>query len=123
MDEYLRTKGYGRKIDDYSSVFIDPTVTSGMIKSLAYKFCSFGMLREDWDSLRVDTMIGLLVQKFQDPILAAKLLKTGDKILLEGNDWNDTFWGVDLQTKHGRNMLGRILMNIRRQLINNPTLS
>lgn len=60
-------------------------------------------------------MISLLVQKWQQPDLAKILRETGDKFLIEGNDWNDTFWGIT--RGRDKNMLGRILMNIRSKIL------
>jgi predicted NAD-dependent protein-ADP-ribosyltransferase YbiA (DUF1768 family) len=48
--------------------------------------------------------------------LESLLLKTGDLELIEGNTWNDKFWGVDLKTGKGENNLGKILMEVRTQL-------
>ena len=44
------------------------------------------------------------------------LLDTGEEILEEGNTWHDTYWGVDLKTGEGKNMLGSILMRVRNEL-------
>lgn len=46
--------------------------------------------------------------------LAEKLLETGDEELVEGNKWNDTYWGVC--NGKGKNQLGKILMRIREEL-------
>lgn len=69
-------------------------------------------LRSDWDRIRVRVMFDLVLLKFeQHPDLAVKLIATGDKLLEEGNHWNDKFWGtVDGE---GRNVLGNILMSVR----------
>ena len=48
--------------------------------------------------------------------LKQQLLATGELVLEEGNIWGDTFWGVDAQTREGRNHLGRILMRVRKEL-------
>ena len=48
--------------------------------------------------------------------LKEMLLETGDAIIEEGNDWNDTFWGVC--NGKGENHLGKILMKIREELRN-----
>lgn len=40
-----------------------------------------------------------------------RLLATGSAELIEGNVWNDTFWGVC--RGRGQNHLGRILMEVR----------
>lgn len=66
-------------------------------------------LREDWDEIRLDVMRWIIHEKFrQNPLLATKLIQTGNIRLVEGNTWNDRFWGVCNGT--GENWLGRILM-------------
>lgn len=72
-------------------------------------------IREDWDNVKVSVMTELVEQKFmQNPILGELLLGTGDAELIEGNWWNDKFWGVC--RGEGKNMLGIILMNTREKL-------
>jgi predicted NAD-dependent protein-ADP-ribosyltransferase YbiA (DUF1768 family) len=56
-------------------------------------------------------MLHLLQQKFSDPVLKEKLLATGGAVLVEGNTWGDTFWGV--YKRNGMNHLGRLLMKVR----------
>jgi ribA/ribD-fused uncharacterized protein len=78
-------------------------------------------MRPDWEQTRrVKVMAALLVRKFADPVLRAKLLATGTAKLIEGNWWHDTFWGVDLRTGEGQNMLGRLLMTLRTKLCTAP---
>ena len=56
-------------------------------------------------------------QKFtQNEELGRLLLATGKSELIEGNSWNDTFWGVNLKTGEGRNELGKALMKVRAEL-------
>lgn len=74
-------------------------------------------MRPHWDQVRLTVMQEVLEAKFKDPDLAAKLLATGDAELIEGNYWNDTFWGVNLKTGEGHNWLGRLLMLQRAQMI------
>ncbi len=50
--------------------------------------------------------------------LREKLLATGDRKLVEGNTWGDTFWGVC--RGNGKNHLGKILMKIRAELQAEP---
>jgi ribA/ribD-fused uncharacterized protein len=72
-------------------------------------------LREDWEERKVEIMYRILRAKFkQHKDLREKLLATGDAELIEGNTWNDTFWGV-CQGK-GKNMLGKLLMLLRIEL-------
>jgi ribA/ribD-fused uncharacterized protein len=76
-------------------------------------------IREDWEEVKVDIMRKGLKAKFtQNESLKQKLLKTGDAYLEEGNDWGDTFWGVDLDTGKGQNHLGKMLMKLRDDLRN-----
>lgn len=70
--------------------------------------------RQDWDTVRVGFMSLYVEQKFtHEPQLREKLLATGTAKLYEGNHWGDTFWGVDLTTFQGQNVLGNILMDVR----------
>lgn len=73
-------------------------------------------LRQDWDSVKVEIMRDLLHLKFSSIELAQMLLSTGSEILQEGNTWNDTFWGVNAHTGQGRNVLGKLLMEVRAEL-------
>lgn len=68
---------------------------------------------DDWNDIRIDVMSEILEAKFAIPELEEKLLSTGNIKLLEGNTWGDTFWGVDINTGIGQNMLGKLLMRIR----------
>ncbi len=68
-------------------------------------------LRPNWNTERVNVMLTILRLKFADPELRSKLLSTGEQELIEGNTWNDTFWGVC--RGKGQNMLGKLLMRVR----------
>ena len=59
-------------------------------------------------------MEDLLRQKFNQEPYKELLLRTKDYELIEGNTWNDRFWGVCNGT--GRNMFGELLMKIRDEL-------
>lgn len=73
-------------------------------------------LREDWDAIKLGVMRYGLKKKFLQPKFKELLLATGDKELIEGNTWGDTFWGVCNGV--GENHLGKLLMEIREQLKN-----
>jgi ribA/ribD-fused uncharacterized protein len=73
---------------------------------------------ERWDKERIGVMLHLIRLKFQIPELRQKLLETGELKLVEGNNWNDTFWGVSLKTGNGKNFLGRILELVRKEIRN-----
>jgi ribA/ribD-fused uncharacterized protein len=72
-------------------------------------------LRKDWETVKLVIMAELLRQKFSPGSeLAALLLETGGRRLIEGNTWGDVFWGVC--RGQGKNHLGRLLMRVRDEL-------
>jgi ribA/ribD-fused uncharacterized protein len=66
-----------------------------------------------WDIKKTLVMKELLMIKFSIDPFNRLLLSTGDQEIQEGNTWGDTFWGVDLNTGIGENMLGKMIMEIR----------
>lgn len=75
-------------------------------------------LQPDWDKIKLQVMEELVRRKFErDDTLQRQLLNTCPKKLVEGNNWHDTFWGVDIRTGEGENHLGKILMKIRDDLL------
>jgi ribA/ribD-fused uncharacterized protein len=70
--------------------------------------------RDNWDYIKVGVMLELLRMKFADPRLRAMLLDTGDLYLEEGNTWGDEYWGTVKGV--GKNMLGHLLMQVRKEL-------
>lgn len=78
-------------------------------------------IREDWEEVKVEIMMEALLEKFtQNPELGQKLMDTGDRLIVEGNDWCDNFYGdcrcskcVDI---NGENILGKLLMSLREYL-------
>lgn len=81
-------------------------------------------LRADWESVKQDIMYQILKAKFSQREFKTQLLRTGDAELIEGNTWNDTFWGVNIRTGKGRNHLGKLLMRVRNELASSdrPTI-
>jgi ribA/ribD-fused uncharacterized protein len=71
-------------------------------------------MRPDWDAVKVSVMKDLVRQKFKDPKLRERLLKTGWAKIEEGNYWGDTFWGT--VNGEGENHLGKILMEVREEI-------
>lgn len=80
-------------------------------------------LRPDWEKIKVDVMRLGLILKFTDAELAEKLVATGDEELVEGNWWHDQTWGSCFCADHcrtpGRNLLGMLLMELRKDLQHN----
>jgi hypothetical protein len=74
------------------------------------------LLREDWKEVNLQIMADILEIKFHTyPELMEQLCDTYPGILVEGNTWGDTFWGVC--KGEGENHLGRILMALRDRTI------
>ena len=72
-------------------------------------------LRHDWEEVKDECMYITVKAKFtQNQDLKEKLLATGDAMLIEGNTWNDKYWGVCYGK--GKNKLGQILMRVREEL-------
>ncbi len=71
-------------------------------------------LRSDWESVKISIMESLVRQKFTRHLHLRQLLLATDGLLVEGNWWNDTFWGVCKGV--GENNLGKILMKVREEL-------
>ena len=71
-------------------------------------------MRKGWNEVRKEVMKIVLNTKFGYSEMKKKLLKTGDEILVEGNTWGDTFWGVCNGV--GKNTLGELLMEVRKEI-------
>jgi ribA/ribD-fused uncharacterized protein len=89
-------------------VFQSPDLTAGKAKRLGSKL----VLRDDWEEVKISIMKELNFKKFsENESLREKLLATGIKEIVEGNNWGDTFWGVCKGV--GENNMGKILMRVR----------
>lgn len=75
-------------------------------------------LRRDWESAKVNVMREAVLAKFsQHEELRKLLLSTADATLVEHTE-KDDYWG-DGGDGSGKNMLGRILMDVREKLRDN----
>jgi len=76
-------------------------------------------LVSNWEEKKISVMKDILRAKFKDMYLGHALHETGDKILIEGNEWHDNFWGIcsceKCKNKNGQNMLGKLLMELREE--------
>lgn len=87
------------------------------------------LIRPDWEDKKWEVMWRVLLAKFdQNPDALAVLKATGDRLIYEGNYWDDRQWGVTQAAQRldgyypspkttwiGRNGLGQMLMEIRQQ--------
>lgn len=95
---------------DKEEIRIQPT--PGKAKRLGRRV----KMKATWNEERISVMKELLILKFQNPALRKALLDTGNATLIEGNTWNDTFWGMC--NGIGENHLGKLLMEIRTEIQN-----
>ena len=106
-EQMLNGKHY--TVGDFREM-IASTPNPGLVKKIGQKI----KVRSDWDEKRLDFMNWAVREKFKDVNLAELLLSTEDMELIEGNVWNDTFWGVC--NGKGHNHLGKILMKVRDEI-------
>jgi len=72
-------------------------------------------VRSDWGQIRNDVMRKVVERKFEfNADIRAVLLSTGDALLVEDSP-TDSYWGCGGDRK-GKNMLGKILMEVREKL-------
>ena len=71
-------------------------------------------LRSDWEDIKVVAMKEILDAKFKSDPLRSMLIETSDEQLVHENQHGDYFWGT--VCGQGRNMLGKLLMNVRDEL-------
>jgi hypothetical protein len=109
---YQASKSLDPKVWERFATFDEPNYAKRMGQKIK--------CRDDWPEVKYQIMYDLVKQKFmRHPKLAKQLLDTGDAILIEGNWWHDTEWGVcncKACGNVGQNWLGRILMMVREEV-------
>ena len=81
-------------------------------------------MRHDWDNIKRFVMATGVYEKFSQNLdLRNKLISTYPAYLLEGNTWHDNYWGHcscdKCINKNHYNILGTILMSVRKELKDN----
>lgn len=51
-------------------------------------------LRSDWETVKNQVMLEIITTKFTEPHLRDQLIATGERQLIEGNQWGDRYWGT-----------------------------
>lgn len=77
------------------------------------------LLCDEWEEIKYQLMYSIVKAKMEQvPEAAEQLEATGDRLIFEGNYWNDDTWGVVKvrSGRKGRNALGVILMAVRSEL-------
>jgi ribA/ribD-fused uncharacterized protein len=98
---------------------ITPYAHGLAVKNFAHRLIDQGHEQlPNWDTSKLELMYTAVARKFfRNSDIAAALNATGNKELIEGNDWGDRFWGVDpVGSQNGENHLGKILMQVRSEL-------
>jgi ribA/ribD-fused uncharacterized protein len=76
-------------------------------------------LRSDWESVKFDFMLKALRHKFSAEPFKSKLVNTRDSEIYEDSPY-DKVWGTGVKgaVGTGKNLLGKALMQVRKELIN-----
>lgn len=91
---------------------------SSLMAQLSHSLFSWQIV-PDWNTIKLERMKNVINAKFsQNPELKRKLIETRNYLLVE-NSKTDSFWGCG-KNKKGKNMLGILLMNLRKEFIENP---
>lgn len=100
--------------DTHVRIAVTEIISPGKVK----RFGRIFDIRDDWDEIRIPTMLEGLRYKFSidNPVLRQKLIDTGDMYIQEGNTWGDSFWGYCFIDEMGKNNLGKLLMQIREEI-------
>lgn len=76
-------------------------------------------IKDNWGNIKIDIMrTGINLKFDQNLELANKLINTYPLEIIEGNFHGDIFWGVSLKINEGYNWLGKLLMEKRKELMN-----
>lgn len=106
--------------DESAQTYVALGRTGLTAKDRAYELQAAGVpVRPDWETDRLEFMYNYNNQKFvRNPKLGLRLLATGAREIIEGNNHGDQFWGVSPPfSREGQNQLGKILMRIRDELL------
>ena len=110
---YQAAKSFSKEGHDYVAVAKTPGEAKKRGRSIAIRF--------DWEKIKDDVMRAAVMAKFSDPVLQERLVQTKAFFLKEGNNWCDNYWGdcscFKCLGKNGKNMLGKILMEVRDQAV------
>ena len=112
--------------DSATAVKITNTSSPAMAKRLGRQVKNFDV--QKWSEVSYQVMVDVNFAKYsQKPLLKDLLLSTGDKIIVEVSPY-DKIWGIGLHWEDddvldeskwkGQNLLGKALMEVRKQLSN-----
>lgn len=119
-NEYWNSEGYymaqRTSISEIKVRIADMSVSGGQASRNARKIFALDMN----ESNRVKYMFKAVREKFKtNSHLILKLKSTGRHEIIEKNFWGDDLFGVVEETKRGANILGKILMIVRDEILQN----
>lgn len=125
---FMHAKAVHFKDDEIAEKILSSTTPAGA-KSLGHSVKGYDEI--EWDSVRLQYMIDILMAKFsQNKKLKTILLDTGDSLIAEASP-SDKVWGIgfsetapeaqDPSKWRGRNLLGQALMVVRANLLDLPS--
>jgi ribA/ribD-fused uncharacterized protein len=121
-DKYYTSVEHAYQADKFEDETYREKIRLAETAGKAKRLGKLGKIRDDWDEVKFQVMEDILKIKFTNKYLKEKLLQTKDLYLEEGNYWHDNIWGNCFCPKCkniiGKNMLGKILMNIREKIKN-----
>jgi len=91
-----------------------------MSKMNAYYARNYGQSikkRSDWEHVKDEVMETALRFKFGQRNYQNMLINTGTLEIIHGNYHNDTYWGYCLKTNKGQDKLGKLLVKLRAELM------
>lgn len=89
--------------------FTYPTISGNEAKQLGKSVT----LQPNWDNIKVNVMREGLRQKFNNNPELMNKLKNTTQDLVEWNNWGDKFFGITNNDNQGKNVLGKLLMELR----------
>jgi ribA/ribD-fused uncharacterized protein len=109
-EHYFQAQKFADTPDEEDIRLVD---SPGLAKDMAK--ARVNLRRADWDAIRDDVMRTVVLAKFRQHADIKKLLLSTDNATLIEHSKNDHYWG-DGGDGTGKNMLGRILMEVRSQV-------
>lgn len=101
--------------EEFREYCTNPNIHPAEVKSAGKKM----ELRGDWEQVKHEIMFTLLESKFTKEPFKTKLIESKYDYIQEGNWWSDTHWGFCFKTQQGENVLGKMIMKIRTELLEN----
>ena len=106
---YQAAKSLNQETRDIIRKAADPNLAKRLGQSV--------VVRSDWNEVKISIMKELIRKKFENPFIRWRLKETNNRPLINENRWNDRFWGV--VNGEGENWLGKILEEVREEILQN----